>query len=66
MMLPDSFSDFQGIHQGRSLESALSTDQNLVAVDGDLSFPRFCGQSFRPPSRTSYGLYESVLRIQWG
>jgi DNA helicase-2/ATP-dependent DNA helicase PcrA len=32
----------------------------------DMSFPRFCGQSFRPPSRTLYGLYESVLRTQWG
>ena len=33
---------------------------------GGLGFPRFFGQSLRPSSRTSYGLFEPVLRTRWG
>lgn len=35
------------------------------AVD-TVGFPRFFGQSLRPSSRTSYGLFEPVLRTRWG
>ena len=57
---------------GRSMEEEARTIRRTAiealqpVAGGKVGFPRFFGQSLRPSSRTSYGLFEPVLRTRWG